>query len=318
MRILLESCHPCHSSRRIERALAQNAPQNAPPNVEIVPAGTVGYQFEVTEAERRSDLVLLHVGGRWTQVMNRVRRLNDAGIPYAVLQLVIRGTQHPDTADWLDLWRGAAFVWSYYDLESMVREDGHDPDGVTFYRSPLGVDPAFAPSAPSGVRHYLAFAEGDNPERDSLTQIHRAVRRENGRMIHLGPFRLEGPARANRVEWRTNVTDEELVALYNQAQWVTGLRTVEGFEMCAAEGLMCGARPILFDRKHHRDWFGDLAEYIPEDTTDLMVQWLRELFAEGPRPVTAEEYAEARERFAWEPIAKGFWDAVQTWEGATT
>jgi len=314
MRILLESYHPCHSSRRIEQGLARDAPRST----EIVPAGAVGYQFKVTEAERRSDLVLLHVGGRWTQVRNRVARLREAGVPYAVLQLVIRGTQHPDTGDWLDLWRGAAFVWSYYDLERMVREDGHDPAGISFYRSPLGVDPmTFAPTAPSGsTRHYLAFAEGDNSERDSLTQIIRAVRREHGRMIHLGPFPISGPTRATRVMWKKNVTDDELVSLYNQTQWITALRTVEGFELCAAEGLMCGARPILFDRQHHRDWFGDLAEYVPEDTTDLMVQWLRELFAEGPRPVTAEEHAEAKERFAWTPIAKGFWDAVQTWEAA--
>jgi len=289
MRILLESDHPCHSSTRIERALARYAP--------------TGVTLVHREAE--ADVVLLHVGGRFDHVSRHVADLRLRGKQYVILQLVLRACSHPRTADWLPLWKDALFVWSYYDLLDEMRIDRVSPEGVVFYYSPLGVDPTiFRPTG--GPRPYLIFVEGDNPERDSVIEINRACRRTGAKFVHVGPKLLDHPG---RIEHRENVSDDELVGLYNSCQFVSGLRTIEGFELCAAEGLLCGARPILFDRRDQRGWFGVFAEYMPENHAHI-ANWLGEFLTEGARPVSDVELAAARYAFSWERIAQGFWERV--------
>ena len=88
---------------------------------------------------------------------------------------------------------------------------------------------------------------------------------------------------------------------------MSGLRRIEGFELPAAEGLLCGARPIMFDRPHYRDWFNKWAIFIPEGNREEVLQSLIDVFQQEYRPVTLEEIAEARQLFDWQSIINGFW-----------
>lgn len=317
MRVIVDSDHPCHSSERIARALERYSPPWATP----IRNSLGGYHAGgLTRAERSADVVLIHAGGRWRQTLHRTRRYDEAGIRYAILQLALRGTGHPHVSEWLPFWRRSAVVWSYYDLRRWAREEGEDVSNVNCYHSPLGVDEVFhfpletTPRAvPLGLRRRLfhgvyggplVIAEGNNLQRDSLRQIAKAVGLAGGRLIHLGPPILDSP----KVTSITGLDDLRLAALYGVADWVAALRTVEGFELCAAEGLSCGARPILYDREGNRHWYGGLARYIPEGRTTT--EALTSLLSGDGDPVTRQEVTEARERFNWETIAHGFWEAL--------
>src|SRR5207253_7002977 len=106
----------------------------------------------------------------------------------------------------------------------------------------------------------------------------------------------------------SGLSDIQLATLYAQCHYVSGLRRIEGFELPAAEGLLCGARPILFDRDHYRNWYGSLAEYITESDRPGVVAQLVDLFGRQVRTVTADERNEAVRRFHWPTILNGFWE----------
>jgi hypothetical protein len=77
------------------------------------------------------------------------------------------------------------------------------------------------------------------------------------------------------------------------------------------EGMLCGARPIYFDRPHYRLWFDDLAIFIDEtNNREDTVMALKKIF-DGPyKPMTDDEIQLARRRFNWKRILDGFWEKV--------
>lgn len=113
------------------------------------------------------------------------------------------------------------------------------------------------------------------------------------------------------VDCRTGLTDISLSDLYSRCEFVSGLRRTEGFELPMAEGLLCGARPVTFDRPHYRRWFGSMADYVQESARDGVVDQLTALFRSGPRPVTPLEREFAVELFSWERVVRGFWERCE-------
>jgi hypothetical protein len=106
------------------------------------------------------------------------------------------------------------------------------------------------------------------------------------------------------------IDDATLARVYSECHFVSGLRRVEGFELPAAEGLLCGARPIFFDGPHYRAWFDTFAEFIPEAASTTWSRRSRRFSGTGARPVTDAERADAARRFDWREIARGFWDRI--------
>jgi glycosyltransferase involved in cell wall biosynthesis len=106
------------------------------------------------------------------------------------------------------------------------------------------------------------------------------------------------------------ISDGALAELYATSTWVSGLRHVEGFELPAAEGLVCGARPLVFDQPGMREWYRGLGVFVAELQGEKLIRLLTELFHQSPLPVSQEEREEALRRFDWERIAKGFWEAL--------
>jgi hypothetical protein len=195
--------------------------------------------------------------------------------------------------EWVDVWDGANLVWSYLDLpESLI---------PNFYHAPLGVD--------SGVFHphdvdkeYLVLVSSKNYLSESTREVFKAAEAVGGKVAYLGrDLGREG------VDYYTEITDGELAELYSKCRYVTGLRRTEGFELPAAEGLLCGARPIVFDRTHYLDWYKDFAVTIPETHRDQIVEDLIRAFKLPYRYVTISEIRRAQKIFNWKDIVEDFW-----------
>jgi glycosyltransferase involved in cell wall biosynthesis len=194
---------------------------------------------------------------------------------------------------------------SYYPLDLWIREDGGVPVDFHFYHAPLGVDASIFTLPPVGShRDILVCTSGFQRNQESVAECDEAAVSLDGRIFQLGPHldRMK-----SQVSYATGITDEELARWYRQCQWVSGLRRHEGFELPAAEGLLCGARPLLYDRPHYRHWFDGWAEFVPEEPHDLVVENLKRLFARGPKRVSEEEREFAARRFNWEQIVREFW-----------
>jgi hypothetical protein len=249
--------------------------------------------------ERPNDLPIrvFHINGR----VERMRReIEEWDGDYAIIQYVLRSTQKPSTAEWLPLWRDARLVWSYYDLPALCAEDGVEAD-FDFYHAPLGISDEFRQAGTLPPKRYTVVTHGDY-----LTQGTRecfwAV--PNG-VAHVGK-RFNRP----EVDFYEDISDYELACLYSSSHYVCGLRRHEGFELPAAEGLSCGARPLLFDRPHYRQWYEEHAEYIIEAPRPDVIEQLHALFQREPLPVTQAEQIWARGRFNWDRIIGGFYERL--------
>ena len=211
----------------------------------------------------------------------------------------------PRTSDWIGIWSQCDLIWSYYDLPSLCAEDGELwAFDDRFYHAPLGVD-AFDATL-GGVRPFVVCSSGRSWLTESARECALAAEALNRKVLHLGPLFNSRPW----VSSISGVIDSDLAALYGQCEFVSGLRRIEGFELPVVEGLLCGARPICFDRPHYRQWFGEFAEFIPEgDRKDVLANLVR-IFTDGPRPVTEEERHLVRHRFDWSVLLRGMWDRL--------
>lgn len=259
----------------------------------------------IVESPLDAHLVVVPVVGRLDHVTRQVQQIVERGQQYAIVQYVLRSSKNKSTADWLPLWKGAKAVWSYYDLPALCREDGQKPK-FNFYHAPLGVEPVFL-DAPAGISK-KAYTAGSF-SRHWLTESHReivlAAAETLGFAWHMGPL-----VRFHDHCVELVAGDQELADIYGRTAFMPGLRRVEGFELPAAEGLLCGAQPILFDRPHYRQWYDGLgAEFISEGDRGAVFKALVKLFRRGPTPPTKAHLKQARRRFNWERILAGFWGA---------
>jgi hypothetical protein len=269
---------------RVSRALRQGRP--------------TGVEF--VDTAREADFVLLHVTGI-RDMTPTIENLQALGQRYGVIQYCLE-TSGLSACEWLPIWKGAEIVWSYYDLQATL-----DTPLTNFYRSPLGVDAnVFRPYDVS--KRYAIATSGYVMETEGVLEAVAASKNVGSRLFHLGP---PDPRFGDHVDARLNISDELLAAYYSACDFVAGLRRIEGFELPAAEGLLCGVRPIMFDRPHYTDWFRPFALFIPERSFEEVTRELTTLFQHRlDYPVTASERDEARERFDWQRIVSGFWSAL--------
>jgi glycosyltransferase involved in cell wall biosynthesis len=256
--------------------------------------------------EEEADLVLLHTIG-YPETEAALERL--AGKHVVIAQYCLRTTQRPEVASWLPLWFKSAFVWSYYDLHRAIDESGYFGRHPQILVTPLGVDPGVFTMPPAGGRRMFTIAtSGYVAASETVTEVSAAVLAARGLMFHLGP---PGVVDGTHVTYGHGISDQGLRDFYQRCSFVAGLRHVEGFELPVLEGLMCGARPVVFDQPHYSDWYEGFAEFIPEGTTEEITAALTEIFLAGPRPVTERERQRAVRRFAWKEVAAQFWRRVE-------
>lgn len=291
-------------------------PDVASPSLMRVTDALIQYKpswVKIVSNEDAADIIVLHVIGRQKQVTKRAYEINCKDKAYAVIQYAIRSTLSPKTEGWMPLWRHAKVVWSYYDLLQLVAEDGITDAAAhfDFYHSPLGVNSeVFNPEWDQpNERKIPIMTSGQSYLTESVKECFTAAKAcfpdVNPTAIHLG----KDLGRKN-FYYLYDISDSELALFYSQVMYVSGLRRIEGFELPAAEGLLCGARPIMFDRPHYRKWFNDWAIFIPESTREETIEHLKNIFTSEYKPVTQEEIAAAKELFDWEKICTKFWERL--------
>lgn len=268
MKIFAENLIDNYGIQRIVDALKKYAPKDV----------------EFTNHEKSADVVVIYAFGQRRKIEKRIKWIRERGQRYAMVQIALRSTANPDTRDWIPLWDMARVVWSYYPLMHWSDDDGYEPV-FNFCYAPLGVDPEVFQELKVPKKYHMVIGEN----RDE--SVRECVKAAQGLVFQLG----------------AGISDVELASVYSQSEFVSGLRRKEGFEMPVLEGLLCGARPICYDKPHYRYWFGDLAEYIPEASPEEVIKSLTALIDEGPRPVTDQEKQLVRTKFAWEPIVEKFW-----------
>lgn len=223
---------------------------------------------------------------------------------YVLIQHGYRTTETPDAAHWLPLFHGARLVVSFYDLPTLTGSDS-----FPFLRSPWGVDANVFRLPPPGTDRDLGvLTTGYSTAGEAILESHQSVVATGGYGAHLG--RVDGlPAETLQF---SDLGDSEVVALYQRARYVSGLRRHEGFELPVIEGLACGARPICFDTANYRYWFGDHAVYVPERFGADLVEALTDAVRRPPVPVTDAERDQVTRQFAWATIGADIWSAIMT------
>lgn len=276
--------------QRVEQALIDYAPPG----------------LEFTHKFGSAELIVLHVFGRQDATTRAVRQIMDSGRRYAIIQYCVRSTLRPSTEGWWPLWKYADLVWSYLDLPELCREDGMVSGGFEFYHAPLGADHAIFRPGSLQQRRFVIATSGRTAVTEGIREAIHAARRVNRMVFHLGPQLRRGPG----VVCVGDIDDRTLAYYYRQCDYVAGLRRTEGFELPAAEGLLCGARPICFDRAHYRKWYEPWAVFIPEGSRDGVIDNLERVFRQRYEPPAEEEIEAARELFDWRRIIGDFWERV--------
>lgn len=316
MKVFLEPSTNSRGIQRVRKALVDYLPEG----VKIVPT--------IEEC----DFAILHIYGRHTTMMHKIGWLKSQGKGYAMIQYCIRSTMKPETKSWLTMWDGAKVVWSYYDIPQLMLDDitqgnrhltaGMEKQTIAnFYHAPLGVDSKVFRDVfiergfrileskkgdKAAHRHYVIIASAQHALSESVRECAFAAKAVDRQMFHVGHELRRG----DDIVCQANLTDEELAEKYSESDFVSGLRRDEGFELPVIEGLLCGARPIVFDRPEMRHWFGDFAVFIEEGTREEVIESLKNVFEKGAEPVTSEEKELVAKKFDWQPIISGFWERI--------
>lgn len=259
-----------------------------------------------TPYEDKADVVVIYAIGRRDAVERRCEKILKTGKRYAIIQVCLRSTMTPYTSAWREIWHGASVVWSYYDLNQAIADDDGACGLDNFYHAPLGADASvFYPRDRDGHYSYVIASSGPSRLQESVRECWLAAEQVDRNYLHIGM--KHGPF-GGRPDYISGVSDDVLAEHYSDCEFVSGLRRTEGFELPAVEGLLCGARPILFSTPDYRHWYEPWGEFIEETYRQGVVDQLVELFKRGARPVTAEEREAAVQRFNWETIVRGFYE----------
>lgn len=273
---------------RVEQALIEHAP--------------AGLDFVHFPGE--ADLQVLHVIG--PDALDELRAPRYALIQYCRTAMhASDGSNLPVQGNpYEQMWQGAELTWSYYDLK------GQCPN---FYFAPLGVDREFTKPFKETTRDIGIMSSGfvSGPNAEAIEEVALAGWKTHLGVMHLGPLVIEGMGLPSR-GWKSvyNISDRLLAQYYRRCKWVSGLRHQEGFELPVLEGLMCGARPIVFDRVDMRQWYDGHAVFVPECDGVHLVQELVRVLNTEPHAVTDMERKMLMRKFAWEPIVADFWEQV--------
>ena len=275
---------------RISHALKDYAPEN----------------IKFVGKEEGANLVIHFVHGHRKRVWWKICRLKEKGCNSAIVQLQLKDTANPETKDWLEIWENSKLTWSYYNLPQICIDEG-TPTKFNFYHAPLGVDGDKFKDFDL-ERNYIIGIHSKGWSRESMREVVAAAREVGKTVLNFEDEKDYGEG----VEYTGRIKDNDLKMAYHysKCKYVSGLRRPEGFELPVIEGLMCGARPIVFDLPCYRQWYDGLAEFIPSEGRAVIIPALVELFKKDPKPVTEEEKELVKEKFNWEKIARGFWKRI--------
>ncbi len=203
-----------------------------------------------------------------------------------------------DHAEWQKMWQECFVTISYYDLQSYCSEL------VKVYQTPLGADPKVFNAQNRGNRPIKVFSTGHVAYSECLDKVFEACVQTNNKMYHTGEnFKWSN----NHYHYMNYMSIESLANLFNQTQYITGLRIYEGFEMACIEGAMCGATPIVFDLPSY-SYYKDFARII-NFKKDYIPQ-LVDIFNSPYEPLSDEQVQYVQNTFSWKKIIGDLYRAV--------
>lgn len=299
MKVYLQPDQYSRGIVRVADALMQYAPRDV----------------ELVQDPYDADFEIIHVVGRHDGNARRIQLLKRKKKPFAMIQYVLRSAIRPDTRDWLEMWRDAKVVWSYYDLPALCREDGIEDycaegdEGTelfNFYYAPLGVDSTVFKQTQYQEKRFIIGACAQHALAEGARECAIAAKKVKRPMFFLGHELRRGPD----IICKQNLSDEEVANYWSQCKYVSGLRRIEGFELPVIEAALCGARPIVFDRPHYRKWFNEFAIFIPEGPREVVLEELTKIFSGFYGEINENDKMLIRDRFNWEPIVTNFWKKV--------
>lgn len=301
MKVFLEPSTNSRGIQRVRKAL-----------VDYLPEGV-----ELVSTIEECDFAILHIYGRHTTMMHKIGYLKSKGKGYAMIQYCLKSTMRPETKHWLNMWDGAKVVWSYYDIPQLMMDEISGGNSAikagmekltieNFYHAPLGVDSEVFKDSEHPEKQFVIAASSQHALSESVRECAFAAKTVGKKMLHIGHELRRG----DDIVCVSNVSDRELPKFYAESEFVSGLRRIEGFEFPVIEGLLCGARPIVFDRPEMRHWFGEFAIFIDEGSREEVINTLKNVFDKGASPVTESEKQLVRERFNWQTIISGFWQRI--------
>lgn len=270
-----------------------------------------GFTIAGSPSPNYADIVVLHVIGR--DAIEVARACRERGQRYVIVQYCLK-TTGASIDEWLPAWEGAELVWSYYDLidPDCSMSSAAFREKRNFYYSPLGVTSDFYEDDTPKEPLVLTTGYVNGPGAEVIEAVWNAADNAGINFFHIGPRNVVGASRVPSAEQcAEGISESELIKLYRRATWVAALRHVEGFELPALEGCMCGAVPIMFDQPAIKRWYGDAPYYVPDVgwLHDSIRSFLAKKFSH-PEPPLREALAEAHTSYLWKNIVAGFYSAL--------
>lgn len=104
----------------------------------------------------------------------------------------------------------------------------------------------------------------------------------------------------DRVELRSYVSDDDLLALYGQARAFAFLSTYEGFGLTPVEAIISGVPAVVYDSEVARETLSGLAHFVPAGDLDALAAQLQAMLTAEPDPEQQSALARAaRMRYPW-------------------
>lgn len=232
------------------------------------------------------------------------------------------------------LWRRSLLTVSFHDLALEAASGGFaflplpwGADGTVFLPPPADRHTAL-PLPPPRTGVLIAGAAAHD---ESLGEVLFAAAHAGVRVAHIGtehdplcgdcaravtllcsrPAALRGSRPCDFHDFYGYVSTARKVAMLQRVEWVSALRKTEGFELLAVEGMLCGARPIVYNLSTYR-WYAEHAVRVPpppgSEAFEALVNVLRR-----PAPVmTPAELSEVRGRFDWRTISAALFTRVRS------
>lgn len=290
MKVFFEGANDfSHSIKKIEKYLKIYAPKE------------VQFTTNMMEADYIISHFISHIDR--TRVYDRTKK-------YAVLYYCRDQADEITYKDTISFFDTSQFVWTYADFHSVYPETT-----ARIIESPLGVDTNMFTNKNMN-RPYKLMTTGFISFTEAIQESLESALRKSHRVIHLGGNFIDELGFDYNVKYphiytnKINVSDEEVVNLLNQSEWVSGLRREEGFEFMNIEGPLCGARPICFDMNCYTKWFGDVPKYVHPCQGEELIGYITEIIERGYEPITESEKNFLLSKFSWEVVANNFWNHV--------
>jgi len=276
---IFEYTHPAwgFAFKRISNAFHQHAPEW----VEWVPTW------------EQADVNLVHVvGGGEVPILQLPK-------PKIIIQHCYF-TASPNELDYPKYWEEALLTCSFHKLPNYTDKK------FNYHGMPWGADNEIFSIINTQAREFKIGTTGHIAETEGIDKVYEAIQQIPGAaMWHTGQNFGWDP---NKYRFYNYMPDQYFYQLLNHTQYISAMRFIEGFELMAIEGLMCGARPIVTQDDTY-DWYRKHAYTV--DTTKDIVPQLISILENPPRPITAEEYEEIVNTFSWKTIMNNFYERVK-------